>query len=255
MVRKPRQKSKSGIYHVTIRGNNRQLIFYDDADRHYLLSKIQKVKSETGFELYAWCLMDNHVHLVIREKEVSISKIMQRVNGSFSMYMNKKHYGTGHTYEGRFYSKPIETILYLHTVIRYTHQNPVRSLITSLPSDYKWSSCRAYYQSDSLFAHLTDTKGILNYFSKDPLKAVLKFKRYTESVYDLPQKKSTSKPYYTDTEVLNLIQSKFPQINISQIKHLPVKERNEILKQLKKEFTANQISRIVGIAITIVWKA
>ncbi|MFB1082199.1 REP-associated tyrosine transposase [Jeotgalibacillus sp. JSM ZJ347] len=246
MPRQPRQKSRSGIYHVTVRGNNHQLIFYEDADRYFLLKKILKVKDECGFDVYAWCLMDNHIHLVVREKNISISKIMQRINGSYSIYMNKKHNGSGHIYQGRFYSDPVNTISKLHNVIRYIHQNPVRSHMTSHPAGYKWSSCRAYYKQRALYPRLTDTKGVLKYFSPDPQKAIRQFAEYTETVYDLPQKKISVKPVLTDTQALALIQEHYPSINISQIKHLPVQERNQIIHELKNQFNAGQLARVIG---------
>ncbi|TFE03959.1 transposase [Jeotgalibacillus salarius] len=257
MPRTPRKVSKSGIYHVTIRGVNRQLMFYDDADRMFLLNRMLRLKSETGFSLYAWCLMGNHIHLVIKEKEVSVSKIMQRLNASYTIYMNKKYDGSGTIYDGRFYSTPIETISYLRTVIRYTHQNPVRSSIVSTPSEYKWSSCQKYYDMPTNFSALTNIASILKLFSTHPEKSIQHFIQYTESVYELPWKNPSKLKELPDTQAVNLIQQHISHISIPQIKKLPCKQRNMIIRNLKQIncLNATQLSRILGIPKSVIWKA
>ncbi|WP_404405116.1 REP-associated tyrosine transposase [Jeotgalibacillus malaysiensis] len=256
MPRKPREVSKSGIYHITIKGINKQLIFYEDADRRFFLNRLKKLKDESGFQVFSWCLMDNHIHLVIRTIELSISKVMQRINGTYSMYMNQKYEGSGTIYEGRFYSSPVENISYLHTVIRYTHQNPVRSSLVENPSDYQWSSCRCFYGLASHCPGLTDTAGVLKYYSDDPSQSTRRFIEYTEVAYDLPEKPPSKIPKYTDAQAVEIIQSICTNTDLTHIKKLPPVKRNPIIKQLKntRKFSSTQLARVLGIPKTIIWK-
>ncbi|WP_404404928.1 transposase [Jeotgalibacillus malaysiensis] len=257
MPRTSRIVSKSGIYHISIRGVNRQLMFYDDADRTFLLNKLLFLKVETGFQLYAWCLMDNHIHLVIKEEHISISKIMQRLNASYTIYLNRKYDGTGTIYDGRFYSTPIETVPYLRTVIRYTHQNPVRSLIVSSPSEYKWSSCQHYYGKSTNFNSLTNIENILKLFSLNIEESIKHFIEYTESIYELPWKNPSKKLKLSDAQALDIIQEHIANIKIPLIKKLPKLERNLIIRNLKSinGLNASQLSRILGIPKSVIWKA
>jgi putative transposase len=145
MPRNARVKSRSGIYHIILRGANRQEIFHDDEDCIKFLDTIEKYKMKSEVGVYAWCLMSNHAHLLIREGNEDISITMKRIGVSFVWYYNWKYRTTGHLFQDRFKSECIETNKYLLTVTRYIHQNPVKAGIVDRPDQWRWSSCLGYY--------------------------------------------------------------------------------------------------------------
>ncbi|GAA0442109.1 hypothetical protein GCM10008983_18990 [Lentibacillus halophilus] len=145
MARKARVKSKSGIYHVMLRGVNRQEIFHEDEDCEKYLEIIKKYKARTAIKVYAWCLMNNHVHLLLKEGNEPLATTMKRIGVSYVRYYNWTYRTTGHLFQGRFRSENVETSTYLLTVTRYIHQNPVKAAIRTKVDKWKWSSCLGYY--------------------------------------------------------------------------------------------------------------
>jgi putative transposase len=108
MPRSGRRLSASKTYHVMIRGNERKAIFLDDEDRAYFVSMLAMKNLERRFAVYAYCLMDNHVHLIINEGEEGISRIMKRLQVSYVHYFNQKYGRSGHLFQDRFKSEAIE---------------------------------------------------------------------------------------------------------------------------------------------------
>lgn len=141
MPRKPRRKSSTSVYHVMTRGINRQTIFEDDRDKAKYLHILKKYKDEFDYQIYAYCLMDNHVHLLLKESEdANISEIMKRISANYVFWYNKKYSRTGHLFQERFKSENVETSSYLRTVVRYIHQNPVKAGLASSVFQCKWTS-------------------------------------------------------------------------------------------------------------------
>ena len=143
MARQPRERSESGIYHVTFRGNNREYIFKGDNEKRQLLLCIEKVKFNGGFELYAYCIMDNHGHLIIKETTDDISNVMKRIKVRYSGWYNYSHGRLNHVFGDRFHSEPIEDDTYLMSVLAYVFQNPVKAYKCKKPEEYRWSSYRS----------------------------------------------------------------------------------------------------------------
>ena len=136
MARQIRKKSGTGIYHVMLRGINRQDIFEDDED-YLQMTSILRGQSERydekGLRLppfctfYAYCLMSNHLHLLIQEREDNISDIVKRIGVTYAHYFNKKYERNGHLFQDRFRSEPVDDIGYFITLLRYIHQNPLKA--------------------------------------------------------------------------------------------------------------------------------
>ena len=121
------------IYHVINRGNNRQAIFLEEADYRRYLDVVYRFKKKYEFQLYAYCLMTNHVHLLIRVSEKgSISKFMQKLTTAYSMYFNNKYKRTGTLFEGKFKAEHINKDTYLKYLFSYIHLNPIKLI------DSKW---------------------------------------------------------------------------------------------------------------------
>lgn len=144
MPRPLRQLVPGGIHHVTVRGNRRQLVFYDDHDRRRYLGELRRAVREHDMSVLAYALMPNHVHLVVQDHERLLSRFMQLLNARYTRYMNKRHHLTGHLYQGRFHARWVDRDSYLLEVTRYVHLNPVRAHLADRAETYPWSSYRVY---------------------------------------------------------------------------------------------------------------
>ena len=128
------------VYHVINRGNNRQTVFETEGDFHAFLKAIADLKERKRFRLYGYCLMNNHIHLLIRPLDGSISRIVQSLLVSHTQRYHRFHRSGGHVWQGRFKSPVIQDDDHLLTVLRYIEANPLRAGIVELAGDYPWSS-------------------------------------------------------------------------------------------------------------------
>jgi len=173
-----RRISKTNIYHVMLRGNERKNIFADAEDKAKFIDIIFHKKNDNGFCLYAYCVMYNHVHLVIKELEEPISRIMKRIGTCYASYFNKKYNRVGHVFQDRYKSEPIENERYLLAAIRYVHNNPVKAGICKI-QEYRWSSYRFYTQEIKDREELVEDEEILSCFSEDRNRAIILFKEFS----------------------------------------------------------------------------
>ena len=118
MTRKIREYSKTNIYHVIIKGIDSQDIFYDDRDKQVFLEKLIETKRNIDYKIYAYCLMSNHIHMVIEIEDEFLSKAIQSLNIRYNRYFNKKYMRSGTLFQDRFKSEPVETNEYLKTVLQ-----------------------------------------------------------------------------------------------------------------------------------------
>ena len=158
MPRPPRICFDGALYHVTCRGDNRERVFVDEADFQRYLLFLRQYKGQFKFLLHCYCLMPNHVHLVIEPSATAtISKIMQCVSTRYTQYFNKRHGRVGHLFQGRFHSRLIEKDTYLLAVSRYIHLNPVKAKLCGKPQEYPWSSYAIYLEKRGDVLHLVDS--------------------------------------------------------------------------------------------------
>ncbi len=134
-----RRLSSADIYHITVRGSGRQIVFEDDDDRRELLRILDEALAVNDVRLLAWCLMDNHFHLVAEGDADDISSLMHRVNSTYARVFNRRHDRVGHLFQGRYLRLPVEDDGYLLTLVPYVHRNPERAGL-SPTSAYPWSS-------------------------------------------------------------------------------------------------------------------
>lgn len=139
MPRKLRIQDEGMIHHVITRGNSQTDVFKTDNDRRKYLNLILRYKARYFFKVYAYCLMDNHIHLLIEEGKFSLSKIMQGIQQSYTQYYNKKYGETGHVFEQRYKSIPCSSEAYLERLIAYIHMNPIEAGIAKRVDEYLWS--------------------------------------------------------------------------------------------------------------------
>lgn len=258
MPRRARVKSRSGIYHIMLRGANRQEIFHDDEDCMEFLDFLYKYKLKTKLKIYGWCLMSNHLHLLVREGDEEISTTMKRLGVSFVLYYNRKYGTSGHLFQDRFKSENVEDIRYLLTVVRYIHQNPLKAGIVKSVDEWRWSSCREFYGTHDERRNLLDPEFILGKFSDDNILARERFKEFNER-YNQDQclDDQINERKLTDEEARELIKKLLNGIEIAQVKSLPRFQRNEILQKTKgiKGLSQRQTARILGVSRILISKA
>ncbi|HOA35956.1 MAG: transposase [Dethiobacteria bacterium] len=181
MPRKNRILSSSRIYHVVSRGIDKKPIFISTDDYNQFINILRKKRKFKLFTIYAYCLMNNHYHLIVNEKEAGISSIMSSINTTYAIYFNKKYNRIGHLFQSRFRSEAIEDEAYFLAAVRYVHNNPVSAGLVSEASQYNWSSYRSYLQLDSN-DDLIDYQFALNMFASSLTKAVPRFVQFTKQI-------------------------------------------------------------------------
>ncbi|OIO78240.1 MAG: addiction module toxin RelE [Hydrogenophilales bacterium CG03_land_8_20_14_0_80_62_28] len=143
MSRPIRIEFPDALYHVTARGDRREAIFEDDQDRSTFLVTLEQVINQFNWTCYAWCLMDNHYHLLIQTPDGNLSKGMRQLNGVYTQASNRRHQRVGHLFQGRFKAILVDKDAYLLELARYIVLNPVRAGRVKKPNDWAWSSYRA----------------------------------------------------------------------------------------------------------------
>lgn len=178
MTRQLRIEYEGAFYHVTSRGNQKEKIFWNDKDREEFQKVLKRTKERYKYLLHAYVLMDNHYHMLIETPYANIKQVMQNINTSYTVYVNRRHKRAGHLFQGRYKAFIVDKESYLLELGRYIHLNPVRARIVKRPKDYKWSSYREYI-SEGRGDTVTDTEDTLYSFSK---KRAIAIKKYQEFV-------------------------------------------------------------------------
>jgi putative transposase len=253
MPRKPREKSSTGIYHVMVRGVGGQEIFHDNKDRQKYISIMTKYKDICQYELYGYCLMPNHVHLLIKESVQTVSQVMQRMGTSYVYWYNQKYERAGHLFQGRFRSEVVEDDRYLLVVLRYIHQNPTKAGLVETPAAYEWSSYSEYINQQN---SLTDVDFILNIFNPDRRKAVAAFKDFmTQGNEDKCLGIAEGKKRPSDKKIRGLLAKHLNAGDTRLLLQVDKAERNKIIKDLKeKDASIRQLARITGLGRRIIEK-
>ncbi len=251
MPRTAREKCESGIYHVMLRGINRYDIFHDEEDYLRFLETLMKTKGKDNYSIYAYCLMSNHVHLVLHEQKEEISKIMKRIGVSYAWWYNRKYDRVGHVFQDRFRSESIKDDSYLLCAVRYVHNNPVKAGLVKAAEEYRWSSVKAYYGLREYPEGLTGKSFILGMLSENELSEYTKAENQDNFIdYEIKIRKK-------DEELINNLLELLNGEPISVLHTMDVKKRNEILRELKEihGVTQRQIARVTGISQSAVSQA
>jgi len=165
MARKTRIEFEGALYHVITRGNQKRKVFRTDEDFQTYLDILRRYKDRYRFYLYAYVLMSNHVHLLIETASTPLSKTLQGINQTYTMYFNRKYSTVGHLFQGRYKAILCEKDAYLLTLAKYIHLNPVRATLTPSPDDYFWSS-HAVYARKTAKGDIVDVGLVLPMFSE-----------------------------------------------------------------------------------------
>lgn len=146
MATRNRVQTATGYQHVTAIGNNGQDTFLDDEDRLFYLDLLEAAIKEFAFDVAAYCLMRNHVHILARFNGLNMDKVMHKLHTRYANYFNRHHGKTGHLFQRRYENEVVSTVEYLHEAGRYVHMNPVVERLVARPEDYRWSSFREYWE-------------------------------------------------------------------------------------------------------------
>lgn len=240
MARRKRIKSKTQIYHVIIRGINKQTIFFDEDDYYSFLDVLRHYHEVCDFDIYAYCLMHNHVHLLVKENGTPVSEVIRRIEIKFIRGYNKKYQRTGGLFENRYKSEAVENTAYLLTAFRYIHQNPLHAGIETAVGDYPWSSFGNYLNQKKDFLSLD----VMNSYFSNPQELITFLKE--DSKDQCMEDNNISS--LNDQEALQLILNVSHCSSISEFKKLPYITQCEYLSQLLySSITIHQASRITGI--------
>lgn len=222
-----------------------QRIFEEQADYEKFMFLLHKYKKECGFSLFAWCLMSNHIHILIKVKTDPLSIVFQKINTSFAKWYNLKYERKGHLFHGRFFSEPVEDETYFLRAFRYIHLNPVKGGLCKDPGDYRYSSYAYYFHSD----FCKDSDMILGLMRKDEFIQYHRIKN-DDICLDIDNCKTQK---LTDDEANRLVCLNFGCERISQLQQLPFVQRNQAVNHLLQAGgSLRQISRLTGLSIRVI---
>jgi REP element-mobilizing transposase RayT len=246
MPRQAREKSRSGIYHIMLRGINRQILFEDEEDYQKFIATLKEYKEISGYKIFAYCLMNNHVHLLLRKEQEELDLIMKRIAGSYVYWYNWKYKRKGHLFQDRFKSEPVEDNRYFLTVLRYIHQNPVKACLCKNCGKYKYSSYNEYVN----VAEFVDTELCFDLIEKEY------FAEYNNAYNeDVCLELEAEEFRLTDAEAQQIIRRISKCENATEFQCLSVEKRNEFLLKLRNEgLSIRQISRLTGVSFNVVRK-
>ena len=177
MARPLRIEYAGAVYHVTSRGNEKKTVFKSDQDRTSFLNTLQHVKKRYNWICHAYCLMDNHYHLLIETPDGNLALGMRQLNGVYTQLFNKLHGRTGHLFQGRYKSILIQKDSHLLEVCRYVVLNPVRARMVDAPEAWKWSSYKATAGREAAPPCLT-VEWVLGQFSGKRAKAEKDYRQF-----------------------------------------------------------------------------
>jgi len=239
MARKLRVEVEGGLYHLIARGNDRQDIFHSPEDRQKFLALLIKEKVRSPFFLYAYCLMTNHLHLLLERQLDTVGSIMLRVLGGYSRYYNRRYKHVGHVFQGRHKSILCQSDRYLGELVRYIHLNPVRARMVVSPEEYPYSSHRAYLGLEQ--DELTDIDPVLRLFGNKRDAAREQFKGYVAAGVGAEYPEDLDSP----AEGYILGSEEFVDRTIHRIGDTP-RRRAEHRRKREKVFDASVLIDAVG---------
>ena len=246
MPRTQRQKSSTGIYHVVFRGINKQQIFEDEEDYERFLSLLRQYREVCGYSVYAYCLMPNHIHLLIKEGKEELGKIFRRIGASFVYWYNLKYNRVGHLFQDRYKSEAVEDNAYLLTVIRYIHWNPVKAGLCAAPEEYCYSSF-ANFEADPLI----DSDFILDMTGRNEF---YRYQRISSSDICLDIEEQEKKRL-TDQEAKRIMAEQYHCGSASDFQAADKTTQDQILHALLAAGgSLRQISRLTGANIGMIRK-
>lgn len=241
MARQARMESPTEYYHVMMRGNNRESIFKEKGQKMFLLELIEEQIEEALIGIAGYCIMDNHVHIIIKSELSNLSNAIKSINTKYAMRFNRQKNRVGHVFQGRYKSEIINDEIYLLQVIRYVHNNPVNAKMVKSPNDYRWSSYGEYLKQGTIISKEQREFVLACYGS---MNQFIEFHKKRDSLEYLEIKEDIQQYRRNIGENIISTYLKEKEVNKSQI--LNSDEIIFILKQSK--FTHRQIAELLEIS-------
>ena len=250
MPRENRKLSSSGLYHVVLRGINKQVIFECEDDYIVFLNTLRRYREKADYRIFAYCLMSNHVHILMKTGTESVSLALKRICCSYVYWYNQKYERSGHLFQSRFHSEPVESRRYLLAVLRYIHLNPVKAELVTAPENYRWSSYKDYLHNSRVF----DYDSLLKLLDDERPKALFVFKElHCSQQSELQILDLRDECRNNDNLAIKIIIDMCKIDSPGKIKDLNKATRDEFLKQLLINYRlpVKQLSRITGISTKV----
>lgn len=243
-----------------LRRNEQKKIFVDDEDKQRFLEYIKSKQNDIVFSIYAYCFMDNHLHLLLETKGQELPVIMKGVATRYAYYYNEKHRRAGHVFQDRFKSEPVEDDRYLLAVVRYIHNNPIKAQMVEKAGDYKWSSYWSYIKQHPSKAELVDTAFVLDIMANDRKEAIKEFKRFSiepdDTVFLDCEREDEIRTIEEGREYLRAyLKTVKPAIKIEEVKEDP-QLRKKVIAHLRTntKLSPRKIAEVLGIDKSMVEK-
>jgi len=254
MPRQARIQSPTNYYHVMMRGNNRENIFNQNEHKKFFLDSLKKQDEDQFIDIAAYCLMDNHVHIVVKANIFDLAKAIKSINIKYAMNFNQKRDRIGHVFQDRFKSETIKDDKYLMQVIRYIHNNPVKARMVKLPENYNWSSYNDYINENSKIKS-QQKEFILGYFSNN-IEQFAEFHKQKDSLEYLEIKEDIERERFEQGQ--EIISEYFKNKGLIDAKQVLKNQvyLEEIIQKLLKgsRLSHRQIANLIGISNNIVHK-
>ncbi len=246
MPRVARIKSNSGIYHIIMRGINRQTLFEDEEDCIKFIQTMLRYKEMCEYKIYAYCLMDNHLHLLLKEGKEPLETVMRRICGSYVFWYNRKYGREGYLFQDRYKSEPVEDNIYFLTVIRYIFRNPIKAGIVTNIQNYKWTNYIDYIDG----TYRTEIDFVLNLFDTERENSKRRFIEHINKDYDDKCLDIQEKQRLTDHEARKIIKTHCKIDHAIDIQKFDIVKRNLYIKELKERYglSIRQVERLTGIS-------
>lgn len=250
-----RKKGESGFYHVVTKGDGGQIIFESDADRARYLEVLVDALGENKVKLHAFCLMSNHTHMLVEDREDGLSAFMKLLNETYARYYSKKTGRVGHVFQARYWSEPVENEMHFLAVLRYIHANPEAAGMCRA-RDYPWSSYRAYVLSGEKEGRgeKRGAEDVASFVETELALSVLGgvevFERFSASgaCSARPFPSSKLSKHLTFDELFNVALRLLGRDVLNGLKAMDPPDRAPYFMQLLRAgFTVSEIARVTGI--------
>ncbi len=247
MPRTAREKSQTGIYHIMLRGIDKRDLFLKESEYEKFIDYIQKARDKSEFTVYAYCLMTNHIHILLKTQTEAqdIGDIVRRITVGYAQYHNVQNGRTGHLFQNRFRSEVVESDVYFLEVIRYIHQNPLKAGMVNNIEDYKWSSYNAYFNTENILVETSFALGLFR--DTKHFETFMKQKNNDQCLEYNP------KTRYSDEDLKEFVSS---FVDINTLNELDTRSRDKALANIKEVTTSSnrQLSRVLNIGRGIIEK-
>jgi len=242
--RRERKRSTTGLYHVMMRGINQQDIFENDENYEKMIQTMADVKAVSKCRIFAYCLMGNHCHFLLKEEHESIGQVIKRIGTRYVYWYNVKYKRSGHLFQDRYKSETIENDRHLLSVVRYIHQNPLKAGLCDSSLGYRWSSYGEYIVKQNI----VDTALVLGLVN---VKEFEEFHKKENEEAFLDNNKTLLR--FTDEEAREIIKKISDCSSVTEFQGKDAVVQKQYVKRFKEAgVSIRQINRLTGISKGVV---